>query len=383
MSITKNSSIANPNIRFFPGSKITKNYSFLEPASNNDKPQDSLTLDSRSSKTKDKSKTKITIGLNFENGSTQTQFISGSVKNLISQISDYKIPETNKNIPVNIYISYNNEELKKLKSDYVLKNGKVGLLFHHFLNSVETQLKDISDQIISTKLAANILNIRHISFLDRLKKGHIPTRKFKNQQCVRSDDLFKLKQDMKKTSTKAMNKILQDEEENFLVEPLNFIEDLEVKISVGLIVKSNTIYDQKLSGTIKKIISKIEEFVIPKLSEKHPLQLTLTYTDKEARKLKPFDIQILDVVNVLYFHIFRNFESQLVKKPTQLISTKLAAGILNIQHESLMKVLERGDIPYSQINNKECLRCGDLFKYERKVKKNRSEALTKLIQSGF
>ena len=166
-------------------------------------------MDSKALKIKSKSKSDVTIGLNFENGETQTQYISGSVKKIISQIHEYKIPETNKNVPVNIYISYSNEELKKLKSSSILKNGKVGMLFYHFLRCVEFQLKKKSDQIISTELAANILNIRHISFLARIKKGQIQTRKFKNQLCVRSDDLFKLKIEMDRICTEAMDEILQ------------------------------------------------------------------------------------------------------------------------------------------------------------------------------
>ena len=87
------------------------------------------------------------------------------------------------------------------------------------------------------------------------------------------------------------------------------------------------------------------------------------------------------MVNVLYFHIFRNIEFQLIIRPAQLISTELAAGILNVQHESLIEILERGIIPYFQIDNEKCPRSADLFKYENNVKKVRSEALTKLMQS--
>ena len=83
------------------------------------------------------------------------------------------------------------------------------MLFHLFLRCVEFQLKKKSEQIISTEFAANILNIRHISFLAKLKKGHIRTRKFKNQLCVRSDDLFKLKIEMDRICTEAMDEILQ------------------------------------------------------------------------------------------------------------------------------------------------------------------------------
>ena len=157
------------------------------------------------------SKGEVTIGLNFENGSTQTQYISGSIKNLIDQINNYKIPKTNKNVPVDIYITYNNEEAKKLNSRLILKYGNVNVLFSYYLDCVELQLKKKSDQIISTELAANILNIRHISFLNRVKMGHIPTRKVENQLCVRSDDLFKLKEEMNKACKDAMKKLLQDD----------------------------------------------------------------------------------------------------------------------------------------------------------------------------
>ena len=211
MSINKNSSVANPNSGFIPSSEVKSKYDFLDPIITNKKSRNLKNVDSKTSKIEGKSKSGVTIGLNFENGETQTQYISGSVKKIISQIYEYKIPETNKNVPIDIYISCNNEDLKILKTNSILKNGKVGMLFHHFLNCVELQLKKKSDQIVSTKLAANILNIRHISFLDRLKKGHIRTRKFKNQLCVRLDDLFKLKEEMDKACNEAMKKLLQDD----------------------------------------------------------------------------------------------------------------------------------------------------------------------------
>ncbi len=209
MSINKNSSVVNPNSGFIPGSEVKSNYNLLDPIITNKKSRNHKNLDSKTSKIEDKSKSGVTIGLNFENGETQTQYISGSIKKIISQINDYKIPETNKKVPIDIYITYNNEEIKKLKSKFILKNGKIGVLFSYFLDCVELQLKKKSDQIVSTRLAANILNIRHISFLDRLKKGHIRTRKFKNQLCVRSDDLFKLKEEMDRVCTEAMDEILQ------------------------------------------------------------------------------------------------------------------------------------------------------------------------------
>ena len=211
MSINKSSSVSNSNSGFIPGSEVKNNYDILDPIIRNKKSRNSKNMDSKTSKIKEKSKSGVTIGLNFENGSTQTQYISGSVKNLINQINNYKIPETNKNVPVDIYISYNSEEIKKLNSKIILKNGKISVLFSYFLDCVKLQLMNKSDQIISTKLAANILNIRHFALLNRIKMGHIPTRKVKNQLCVRSDDLFKLKEEMDKSCNDAMKKLLQDD----------------------------------------------------------------------------------------------------------------------------------------------------------------------------
>ena len=211
MSVSKNSSIASQNSGFIPGSEVNNNFVYLDTIVTKESPQDSKTTKSEVSKSKFNPKTKVTIGLNFDNGSIQTQYLNGSIKSLINQISDYKIPSSNKNYPVQISLSYDDDELRKLQTTYTPEPESADVLYFYFLKSVKNQLIDKPEQFMSTELAANILNIRHISLLDRLEKGEIPTSKYKNQKRVLSKDLFKLKSKMDQECSEALTELMLED----------------------------------------------------------------------------------------------------------------------------------------------------------------------------
>ena len=211
MLINKNTSDTSSNNGNIIGSEVTNKSEITSTHGANSIPLNSKGENSNASKTENKSKTKVTIGLNFDNGLTETQYLTGSVKNLVSQINKFKIPETNLNYPVDISLSYNDNELRKLQTTYTPEPESVDVLYFYFLKSVKNQLIDRPEQFVSTELAANILNIRHISLLDRLEKGEIPTRMYKNQKCVLSRDLFKLKSKMDQECSEALTELMLED----------------------------------------------------------------------------------------------------------------------------------------------------------------------------
>ena len=187
----------------------------------------------------------------------------------------------------------------------------------------------------------------------------------------------------RKYKLSSANQLAPNEGNAYVSKADDFLIDSKIKISVELVIKNDSILDQRFSGTIKNIINQIKKFALPDLNIQYPLHLSMSYNDKEIRKLQTYYSRIPQAICVLYFHILRSIEKQLVNKPKQLISSKLAADILNVQHESLLEFLKSKEIPYNQINNEICLRSSDLFEYEKNAKKVRSEALTQLIQSGI
>ena len=209
MSVSKNSSVASPNSGFIPGSEVNNNFVYLDTVVTKESPQDSKTTKSEVSKSKFNPKTKVTIGLNFDNGSIQTQYLNGSIKSLINQISDYKIPKSNINYPVDISISYDEEELRNLQSSYTPEPRSATVLFYYFLKSVRHQLADKPEQFMSTELAASILNIQHESMLEILNDGEIPFNKINNSICVSSENLFKYRDVMKKERSKLLTQLAQ------------------------------------------------------------------------------------------------------------------------------------------------------------------------------
>ena len=208
MKINKNTSITGSNNEYIPSAEVTNKIGILSTLGTKNIPQNSKGEKSKTYKTKNNSKTKVTVGLNFDNGVIETQYLTGSVKYLVRLINKYKIPKTNINYPVNISISYNDDELRKLQTTYTPEPESADMLYFYFLKSVKNQLLNIPEQYVSTQLAANILNIRKISLLDRLKKGQIPTKKFENQKCIRSGDLFRFKEKIDKERSEALDKLI-------------------------------------------------------------------------------------------------------------------------------------------------------------------------------
>ena len=155
------------------------------------------------------SKGEVTIGLNFENGSTQTQYISGTVKSLINQINDYKVPETIKNIAVDVFISFDDAELRKLQSASFPEIEYAEVFFYHYLKAIKHQLANKPEQFISSELAANILNIQHESFQTLLKDGKIPFIKQKKSICIRSKDLYEYKCKIEKDRSNLLTQLMQ------------------------------------------------------------------------------------------------------------------------------------------------------------------------------
>ena len=208
MSVIKNSSVSNRNSGFIPDSEVNSNFEFLNNIATKSIPQNLKVAEVRASKRN--SKSKVTIGLNFDNGSIQTQYLSGSIDDLIAQINNYKLPETDKNYPVDISISYNEKELQKLQSSHTPEPKSVGILFFYFLKSVKDQLVNRPKQFVSTELAANILNIQHESMLELLQDGEIPFSKIKNSKCVCSKNLFKYREMKRKKRSDLLTQLMQE-----------------------------------------------------------------------------------------------------------------------------------------------------------------------------
>ena len=139
----------------------------------------------------------------------RAQYLNGSIKSLINQISNYKVPESNKNYPIDISISYDGEEMRNLQSSHTPESSIVTVLFFYFLKSVKHQLADRPEQFLSTELAASILNIQHESMLEILNDGEILYSKFNNSICVRSENLFKYRDVMKKERSELLTQLAQ------------------------------------------------------------------------------------------------------------------------------------------------------------------------------
>ena len=63
----------------------------------------------------------------------------------------------------------------------------------------------------------------------------------------------------------------------------------------------------------------------------------------------------------------------------QMLTTQQAADLLNVSRPYLIKLIEKGDIPYSMVGRHRRLKAEDVFAYKSTRGKARAEALGELI----
>ena len=86
------------------------------------------------------------------------------------------------------------------------------------------------------------------------------------------------------------------------------------------------------------------------------------------------------LVNLL--RILANGQAVTIVPRHRLLTTQEAADLLNISRPTLIKILERGDVPYEMRGRHRRIRLDDLLAYQVKLHEQRAEALDEMTRSA-
>ena len=135
---------------------------------------------------------------------------------------------------------------------------------------------------------------------------------------------------------------------------------------------------QKFYGNLDEIKETLQKYNVPDFNESNPIAISLL-VNEESNQLQ-YKLAIREITMILNFYLFKRIRLQLIKIPNQLLTTEFSANILHIRHESIMELLDQGEIPCQTSKNFQCVRSSDLYGYIKKLEKIREKAFFEMRQ---
>lgn len=121
-------------------------------------------------------------------------------------------------------------------------------------------------------------------------------------------------------------------------------------------------------------LKQVEHIIVPLTGDPSPLKLM----SSDGRTIE-LPVPLLHLLQVAVHHLAHGQAITLV--PTdQEMTTQQAADLLNLSRPYLIKMLERGDIPYTKTGTHRRVRLSDVMSYKNRRDAIRGEALTQLTQ---
>ncbi len=118
--------------------------------------------------------------------------------------------------------------------------------------------------------------------------------------------------------------------------------------------------------------------VVAELAEKYEDKLRpvkISFPDEQVDIRVP--VSVLSLLQDLFFHMSKGHAVTLVPSDTQ-VSTQRAADLLNISRPFLIKLLERGEIPFVKVGTHRRIHLSDLNQYRNHMESQRRAALDEL-----
>ena len=156
---------------------------------------------------------------------------------------------------------------------------------------------------------------------------------------------------------------------------------VKINICVSIDYENSQIPSQKLSGNIESIRNKLDSYDIPIIGEKKPVSVSSRVTDEANLPQNKSAINF--IAKILNYHLFERIRPQLLKIPNQLLTTKFSAALLHICPESLLKLLDRGEIPFQTLKNSKCIQSINLLEYIKQLEQTREDAFFQMRQCEY
>ena len=156
-----------------------------------------------------------------------------------------------------------------------------------------------------------------------------------------------------------------------------------VKISLcgSINYEHSRIPSQELVGNLDEIKEVLQKYKIPDFNENNPVAISLLVKDKANQP--QYQLAIRDISMILNYYLIKRVRQQLEKIPNQLLTTEFSADLLHISQESLMELLNRGEIPFQMSKNFQSIRSSDLHEYIKKLSKIREQAFFEMRQCEY
>ncbi len=117
-------------------------------------------------------------------------------------------------------------------------------------------------------------------------------------------------------------------------------------------------------------------------------------TQKHKSKSKPIEIEItgekthikippnaLGFLNTIFEHMAKGKAISIIPYDTE-ISTQQAAEMLNVSRPHVVKLLEKGDIPFKKVGTHRRIKLKDLQRYKEQSEKEREKHLVELVKQA-
>jgi len=131
---------------------------------------------------------------------------------------------------------------------------------------------------------------------------------------------------------------------------------------------------QRTMGKLHKLFEKIEE----KEAQQPSLAITITLGGEGSEKVE-LDKQSVDLLH-RFFSLLATGDSLAIVPLTRQLTTQEAANILHVSRPYLIRLLDKGEIPYTRTGKHRRIRLDDLMAFRRKFDARRMEAINRITQ---
>ena len=158
-------------------------------------------------------------------------------------------------------------------------------------------------------------------------------------------------------------------------------ELVKIDLCGSIYYEDSQIPSQEFLGNINEIKEVLQKYKFPDFNENDPVTISLIVKD-EANQPQ-YEVAIREIAMILNYHLIKRVRLLLMNIPNQLLTTEFSANILNIQHESLMEILDQGEITFKISKGLKCVRSSDLCEYINQLAKVRKEVFFEMCQYEY